>query len=377
MKEITICEVKGKRDLAQFIDIPWQLYSSDPVWVPPLKLAEKSRLDPRHPFFQTTDIKKWMALSTKNGKRQILGRVVAMINHAYNEFHSEKRGFFGLFESIDDERVATALFDAAAAWPKERGMDTLCGPVNLSTNYESGLLVEGRLDPPQIMMTYNHAYYPKLMESWGFKKAKDLHAYRVTTDIKLPSVIKQISQRIVDKSNFSIRQLDKSKWDEEIARIKDVYNSAWEKNWGFVPMTDAEFDHMAKEMKSIVEEKLVWFVEDGKETVGFFLALPDYHQVFKRIPSGRLLPFGIFKLLRGKKYIDRVRLTAMGIKANYRHRGVETLLYLKGLEGILNIGGIKEIEISWILEDNFKALAPLKRMNAQHYKTYRLYEKSI
>ena len=373
MTDVRILEVVGKKELTQFIDLPWSLYQSYPYWIPTPKLIQKQIFHPKHPFYKTADMAKWIAV--KNG--QVVGRIAAIVNHAYNKAHSEKKGFFGFFESSNDKSIASTLLRTAEQWLVGRGMNSMSGPFNPSINYESGLLIEGFDDFPQIMMTYNPPYYAELLESQGFTKAKDFYAYKVSFPFEYPDLVRKIADRAAKRPNVTVRCLDKRRWKNEVASIRDIYNSSWKENWGFIPMGDDEFDVMAKDMKSIVDERLVIIVEDGGKMVGFMLVLPDYHRVFKKIPSGKLFPFGIFKLLTGKKYIDRIRVMALGVEEKYRKAGLDTLLYVKALDDAREIKGLKEVEFSWVLEDNANMNSIIDRMNSDRYKVYRIYERSL
>ena len=372
---VQIIEVITKGDLARFIDFPWVLYQSYPHWVPVLKTIQRQILHPKHPFYKTADMAKWMAL--RDG--QVVGRIAAIVNHTYNKMHSVPKGFFGFFESINDKSVASVLLNTAGEWLNQRGAHTLCGPFNPSINYEAGLLVEGFNDAPQIMMTYNPPYYASLLESQGLTKAMDFYAYKLEVPLEPSPVIRKIAQRAISREDVVLRPLNKRRWKREMTAIRDIFNAAWEKNWGYIPMSEKEFERMGKELRPIIEEKLVWIVERKGEAVAFILTLPDYHQVFKKIPSGELFPFGIFKLLRGKKHINRARVMAMGVKEEYRQAGLDILLYVKSLDEGEKMKGwdFKEAEMSWVLEDNVKMNSIAKRMGAEIYKTYRIYEKSL
>ena len=373
MTGIRIVEANGKKELTQFIDLPWSLYQSYPYWIPIPKLIQKQIFNLKHPFYKTADMAKWMAI--KDGK--IVGRIAATINHVYNKTHNAKNGFFGFFESINDKLVASTLLKTAERWLVDRGMNLMSGPFNPSINYESALLIEGFNDFPQIMTTYNPPYYAELLESQGLAKAKDFYAYKVSFPFEYPDVIRKIANRSAKKSNVSVRCLDKRRWKHEVDSIRDIYNTSWEKNWGFLPMGNDEFEVMAKDMKSILNEKLVLIVEDKGQPVGFMLTLPDYNQVFKKIPSGHLFPFGLFTLLTGKRYINRVRVMALGVKEEYRKAGLDTLLYIKALDGAREMKILQEAEFSWVLEDNSKMNSIIKRMNSVRYKVYRIYEKAL
>jgi hypothetical protein len=302
---------------------------------------------------------------------------MAINNSAYNDFQKTKIGHFGFFESIDDKNVAQKLLDTAESFLKAEGLTSVQGPMNPGTNYECGLLINGFEDDPQIMMTYNPRYYQTQIENLGYAKTMDLLAYNINADFKMADIILRIAERTEKKSKVSFRNVNKKNWAQEIEILFDIYNDAWEANWGFVPMTKEEFFHTAKDLKDIVDEKLVQIAEVNGQPAGFILTLPDLNQVFKQIPNGNLLPTGVFKILFPKKYINRVRVITMGIKKQYRKIGLETLLYKYNQINILKNPLIKNIEMSWILENNLEMNKPLITMGAEAYKTYRIYEKNL
>jgi len=369
---IEIIQVTTKSQKKTFLELPWQLYQNDPHWVPPLKLALKEQLNPKHPFFETGTIKMWIAYQDN----QPVGRIAAITNRAHNKFHRENCGFFGFFETLDDQEIAQKLFQTAENYLKELGLGQIRGPVSPSTNYECGTLVHGFDDAPQLMMTYNAPYHPSLLEKCRYTKAKDLLAYQIDLGFTMPERIVRISERAEKSHKITYRQINKKDWDNEVARMLDIYNEAWENNWGFIPMTKKEFYHTAKDLKSVVDERLILFCEVNGDPAGFIVMLPDFNQVFKQIPTGKLLPTGIFKLLRPKKYITRARVVTLGIKTKYRRLGLESLLYQKGHKNI-KAAGFTECEMSWILEDNKSMNKALQVMGATPYKTYRIFEKSL
>jgi hypothetical protein len=363
-----------KKDLKEFVDLPWSIYKNDSNWVPPLKMAVKDLLNVnKHPFYQTAEVKAWLA--ELDGV--IVGRIMAINNHAYNKYTNSKLGFFGFFESINNQEVANLLFKTAEEAVKSWGLDGIQGPMNPGTNYECGLLVDKYDDAPQIMMTYNPSYYSPLIEKNGYTKAMDLLAYNVAADFTMPKIIMDIAERTEKKSKVTFRTLNLKNWTQELDIMFDIYNSAWEANWGFVPMTKDEFYHTAKDLKSIVNPELVHFaLVDGVEA-GFILTLPDLNQVFKQIPSGNLSPMAIYKILTAKKRMTRCRVITMGVKKEYRKIGLETLLYKHNHIAIKKNPLMKNIEMSWILETNLEMNKPLIRMGGEPYKRYRLFEKKI
>ncbi len=363
----------NSKERAQFVDVPWKIYESDPNWVPPLRMSIEDQLKPAHPFYENAEIRAWIAF--KEGRP--VGRIAAIINHAYNKFHEEKIGFFGYFESVKDDRVCHKLLERAQNSFKNKGMKKVLGPINLSTNYECGLLVEGFKDPPQVMMTYNPPYYKELLEHEGYHKAKDLFAYQIPMGFKMPEVIEKIAERTQRRSNLTWRKLNKKNWESEVQSMFDIYNDAWEKNWGFVPMTEAEFKHTAKDLKMIADEDLILFAEVNGEPVGFIVTLPDLNQVFHKVKSGKLIPMGLYYLLTRKKHINRIRTITLGVKKDYRKMGLEALMYKKAYDEAHGHKAYKECEMSWILEDNLLMNKPLVNMGAIVYKTYRIFEKKL
>lgn len=361
-----------KNDLNRFVNLPWTIYKNDPHWVPPLKMAVKDVLNlKKHPFYKTADI--WAYVAVKDG--QDVGRILAINNRSFNDYHQKKMGHFGFFESIDDKKVAHLLLQTAEEKCLSLGLAEFEGPMNPGTNYECGLLINDLKDAPQIMMTYNPKYYEELLESFGLTKAKDLIAYHSPAKFTQPQIILDIAKRAEKKSKINVRNLNLKNWNHELDTMFDIYNSAWEANWGFVPMTKEEFYHTAKDLKSIVNPELVQIAEVDGKAAGFILTLPDLNQVFKEIPTGNLSPMAIYKILTAKKRMTRCRVITMGIKKEFRKIGIETILYTRNHEAIKKMPLMKEIEMSWILEDNLEMNKPLIRMGATPYKRYRIYSK--
>lgn len=368
---ITTIQVNNARDLKAFIDFPHQLYEGDPCYVPALYLSEKYLLT-KHPFHQHSEIVLFLAYRDT----QLVGRVAAILNNNYNRFHGEADGFFGFYESINDIETAGTLISTAEKWLKTRGVKSIIGPVNPSTNEICGYLVEGKIEPPAVMMPYNMPYYDQLFKELGFTKKTDLLAYIIdTSDFKDKPVkmLHVLSERLQSKG-IVIRKVRTKNFSKEIAEAMSVYNQAWDKNLGFVPMSDAEFAQMAKDVKMILDTDFCLIAEHEGKTVGFALCIPDINQIQIKINKGRLFPFGILKLLLGKKSISKVRVLALGVTEPYRKMGIEAVFYGKLLQTAV-IKGIKEAEASWILEDNEMMNRALENMNAKVYKRYRIVEK--
>ncbi len=369
--------IKNHRD--QFIQCAFDFYKDDPYWVPPLKLSLHDLLNPKtHPFYRTSETKAFI-IQEDTKPQKILGRIMAIYNRELISFTNENCGGFGFFECIGERKdVAKLLFNAAEDWLRSKGIKTILGPLNPSTNYECGLLVQGFFDPPQIMMTYNPQFYAELIEDNQYQKKMDLLAYHIPSDFILPPVIQKIAQRLEEKSHITFRNVDLKNWQQEVDLMFEIYNSAWEDNWGFVPMKKEEFYHSAKELKMFVEPSLIQFVLVKGVVAGFILTLVDLNQILKQIPNGKLFPTGLFKLLFGqKKYITRTRTITMGIKKEFRKMGLETILYKQNYISLQKLSHVKEFEMSWILENNLEMNKPLLTMGAKAYKTYRLYEKTL
>ena len=373
---IEIIEVESESDKRKFIEFPYEMYKGNKYWVEPLRFDVKNNLsEKKNPFYQHSKLKLWMA--KKNG--EIIGRIAGIINDNHNEFHKDKVGFFGFFECINDKNAAKLLFDKAAEFVKANGMDILRGPVSPSTNDECGLLVDGFDMPPVMLMPYNPEYYKELLESYGFKKAKDLFALWISKDVikneQMMNKLDRISDMIIKKENLTIRKVNLKDFQNEVQKVREVYNNAWESNWGFVPMTEDEFKHIAANLKMVVDPLYVEFAEINGETVGFSLALPDINQAIKGL-NGKLFPFGIFKFLANKKKIDQLRVIIMGVKKEYHKKGIDAIFY-RDIIRDANNNGIRGAEISWVLEDNFAMKQSAEKLGAKVYKTYRIYDYSI
>ncbi len=371
-KEITVKKVESKTDLKTFIHIPWTVYKNDKNWVPPLISMEKERFYPeKGAYFKNAEAQFFIVY---RGDRPV-GRIVAHINHTHNDFHKDKVGFFGFFECMPDYEAAEALFVSASVWLKERGRDIIRGPMNYSTNDECGLLVKGFGSPPVVMMTYNPQYYESFIEKFGFHKAKDLVAYYIKID-GMPERLESMIDRIKERRNFTIKKLRKKHFLEDVETVFEIYNDAWQYNWGFVPMTRAEMIYLAKELKDIIDFDLAYIVYIEGKPIAFSLTLPDVNQALIKVRNGRLLPFGWLKLLLGMKHVDQVRVVTLGIVKNFKNIGIDTVLYYETIKTSVE-KGMPRGEMSWVLEDNLRMCRPIERMGGKIYKTYRVYDKEL
>jgi GNAT superfamily N-acetyltransferase len=361
-------------DTKAFIIFPWQVYANDPLWVPPLRIERKAFLNPRkNPFFQHADVQLFLAQQHGN----TVGRIAAVINQAHNRYHHERAGFFGLFECLPNaEAASAALLEAAENWVRERDATFLRGPVNLSTNeLDCGLLVE-RFDSPAIFHSaYNPPYYATFLEAYGFTKCKDLLAFLRHTDPPPAPRLQQIIARLQERRKVTIRPVNMRDFQTDVGHITAIFNNAWSDNWGFVPMTDAEAQHMAKTLKLAVIPELTLLAEIDGEPAGCFVAIPDLNQILRRL-HGRLTPWGLVRFLYQRRRIDTVRVAIMGVKKRHRRLGIDLLLYDEAWKQGLK-RGILRGEMAWILEDNRLMTQALEEIDAQPYKRYRLYQKDF
>lgn len=376
-RSVVIERVATSRQRDAFLQLPYEIYAGDPNWVPPLLAERRDFLDPaRNPFFKHATAELFLA--KKDGK--VVGRIAACEDRNYNAFHGEKVGFFGFYEAVDDDEVARALFEAARSWIRNRGLTKAIGPANFTSNHDLGLLVEGFDQPPVVMMTYNPRYYIRHFEQvLGLPRAKDLYAWWLSAHVDPPERVVRIAEKVRAKEGVVVRPVNLRDFANEARRIKEIYNAAWEKNWGFVPFTDEEFDHVARDMKQLAAPELILIAEVRGEPVAFSMTLPDLNQALIHV-GGRLttfgLPVGLAKLLWYSRKIDQLRLITLGIKEQYRKRGLDAILYLDTLRAARKLG-YKGGEISWTLEDNVLVNRAIEMMGGQRYKTYRLYEAEV
>jgi len=372
---ITIIPVETKKQRAEFIDFPHDLYLDDSNYVPELFVGQDDLLNPaKHPFYLHSTAQPFLAF--REGK--IVGRILAIWNVHYNVFNNVSEGQFGFFDCINDQEVAKALFDAATQWVKAKGGVKLTGPINLSTNETCGLLIDGFDKPPVAMMPYNYPYYMDLIDGAGFSKQVDLRAYEVTTEtanMRSVQLLERLEERL-KRSGIILRQINLKDFKNEADKIKKVYNEAWDKNLGFVPMTDEEFAWIAKDLKMIVDPDFCIIAEKDNEIIGFSVGIPNINEILIKIKRGRLLPTGIFKLLFGKKKIKSLRVMMLGVLENYRKLGIEACLYGRIIKNATP-RGIRGAECSWMLEHNYMMNHAIEQINGELYKQYRIYEKSI
>ena len=372
---LKVLKVNNRSDFNDFIRLPWSLYSDDPMWVPPLLLERRMHFSPKNPYFEHAEFCSWVAY--RNGKA--VGRISAQIDQLHIDRYQDATGFFGMIEAEDDSRTFQILLNTAENWLRRQGMKRICGPFNLSINQELGLLVDGFDTPPSMMMGHARPYYADRMQDNGYQKEKDLLAYINATDKELSRAVKTITTKV--KNRVLIRNLRKSQFVEELQIIRDIYNDAWSKNWNFIPFTNAEFEHLGKDLKMLADEELVKIAEIDGEPAAFMVLLPNINEVIRDL-NGRLLPFGWLKMLwRLKvKYPKSARIPLMGVRCRYHNSLVGAALAF----GVISAAqqpainrGIKEVELSWILEDNMGMRKIIESLGGRVYKTYRMYSKQL
>jgi len=371
-QDLNVEEVKNQKDLMTFTRFPWEIYQGNRQWVPPLIKDLLLKFSPEHPFHSHSEM--ILFLARQEGK--IVGRIAGIIDHHYIKFHKEKVGFFGFFESIPEAEVADTLLQKIANWLKDHGMEKMAGPMNPSTNDECGLLIEGFDSPPCLMMPYNPLYYPSLLEGFGLRKKMDLYAYLLEESSFLLDRLDRITQRLRKREpQLHIRPIHLRRLDEELKIIKDIYNQAWSRNWGFVPLTDEEINLLAKELKSLIVSDLVLFAYWGEDPIGFSVSLPDYNVVLKHL-NGRIGLLGLLKFFYYSRKINKIRVMLLGVKPDFQKKGVEGLLYIETFRNGIKKGYYRA-ECSWILEENVLMQHGIEAMGGKRYKTYRIYETQL
>jgi GNAT superfamily N-acetyltransferase len=373
--EVQITPVQSRAERDSFIKFPWRIYADDRAWVPPLLVERREFLDrAKHPFYEHGDAALFLA--RRNG--EIVGRIMASDDPKYNALHQTKVGCFGMFESIDDQQVASALFGAAAQWLREKGRDEVMGPVDYSTNYLCSLLIDGFQFPPTVLTPHNPPYYRTLIEGWAFEKAVDLFAWRLANPADALIRLRPLADKMKNR-NVILRPGNLSDTAGEARRLREIYNEAWRNNWGFVPFSEKEFEFMTRELKPILLPEYVWLAELENEPVAFILCVPDINVALKKI-NGRLttfgLPIGLAKLLYHKSRLKTVRLVALGVVPKFRRHGIAEMLVLRCIEEAMVKRGCSG-EASLILESNLMMNRFLEAIGLEKYKTYRIYRKAL
>jgi len=373
MAPITVKKLESSGEVKKFIDFPHDLYKDDPTYVPELYISQEKLFNrKKNPFFKHAVVDLFFAY--KDGK--IAGRIAAIDNGGYKKFTGNNDGFFGFFDVIEDYAVAEALLNTVKEWCSQRGLSNIIGPVNFSTNDTCGMLIDSYDVPPVILMTYNKKYYNDFMDRFGFRKKMDLLAYRIGTKENMNQrviAMRPLLENRLKRDGILIRKFNMKNFKSEVDKLHEVYNAAWEKNWGFVPMTKDEFRFAASDMKAIVDTDFAYVAEHNGKAIGFALTVPNLNEVTIKIKRGRLLPTGIFTLLMNQKKVKSVRIITLGVIEGYRKAGIDACFYAMNLEAAAR-KGIDYGEASWILENNDLMNKALLHIGGKVYKKYRLYE---
>lgn len=375
---VSIEPVDSLADRDEFIQFQLDLYAGDPDYVRPIIAERRDFFDPRkNPFLSHAEIRLFLA----RRESRVVGRIAAINDPHYNQFHNTETGFFGMFESIDDVEVAGGLLQAASSWVRAKGMKQIMGPVNLSFNHDCGVVIDGFDLPTTMMMAYNPRYYPALLEATGLAKAKDLLSFELSTSIAPPEKVVRVAEKVREQDGVRVRPIDMKDLPEELRRIKSIYNAMLERSWGFVPMSEEEFDFVAARLRPLVQirPELCLIAEVRGEPAAFSLTLPDSNIALKSA-NGHLttfgLPLGLARMFWAAKGIDRLRVLLFGIKPGYRRRGLDAILAVDTLRAARELG-YSWGEIGWAAEDNTLMIRAIEAMGARRYKTYRIYERAV
>jgi GNAT superfamily N-acetyltransferase len=376
---VTVERVTTDKQRSEFLKLPWAIYADDPLWVPPFYFERSEFIDPaKNPFFDHSAVELFTAY--RDGKA--VGTIAAAVNDNHNAFHEEKAAHFGLFEVFEDEEAAHALLDAACAWARKRGMTKIIGPTNLSTNDPTGLKVEGFDTPPMLYMMHNPRYYQGFVENAGFTKAMGTLAWYADREHllnNLPEKFVRVQNIAKKRYKVTVRNVNMKDWDNELLHIKRIYNGAWETNWGFVPLTDAELDHIAEGLKLFVDPRVSFFAEIDGVPIGLMIPLPDVNELlikYRPKPNTISAYWSAIRALRKRRKLTRLRVFMMGVLREYRQRGIDAVLMYETLTTAAEIG-YEEYEASWILEDNDAMNRPVKEMGAKVYQRFNIYEKEL
>ena len=374
--EVVALDPSRRAHRRRFIAVPAALYRGDPRYVPPLRRDVHRLLDPAvNPWHRHADLTLFVA---QRG-REIVGRIAAVHDRRQDQIQPERIGAFGFFECVDDAECAGALLDAAERWARERGLAAIRGPISPSMDDECGCLVEGFDSPPVVQMPYNPPYHARLLEAAGYRKEQDLLAYEFLSSQEVRPPIARIADAIEASDDFRLRRVDLRRFRDEVEIVRRIYNSAWERNWGFMPLDATEIAWRAKTLRQIIDPRFALFVEARQggafEPVAFGLAVPNVNEILIRL-KGRLTPLAILRILRGLRHVTSIRVILLGVVADYRRRGLEAVI-IREIHRRAARDGIPRAELSWVLEDNVVMNRTIRKAGGRHYKTYRIFVKGL
>lgn len=374
-KAILVRPVTSYRELSVFIDLPWRIYTNDPMWVPPLRLERRLHYSKLNPFFAHAEWQAWVAYKDK----QAVGRISAQVDTLHRQRYGSDTGHFGSLECINDAEVFTELMHAAEKWLVARNTRHVSGPFNLSINQECGILVEGFDTPPVVMMPHSAKWYDLLLQQYGYRPAKDLLAYWVEVDFEPPRVMRTLIQKF--SKQIKLRTLRRDRFSKEVEILRDIFNDAWSENWGFVPFTQAEFAELGNSLRWLVPREFIQIAEIEGTPVAFMAVLPNLNEIFAKL-NGHLFPFGWLRLIKQlqSQGISTGRVPLMGVRKRFHHIPLGMALAFMVIDAPRQAAlarGIKKVEMSWILEDNQAMRSMLESIGSKEYKRYRLYEKIL
>lgn len=377
---VDVRKVESAEDFQAFFKFPWTLYKDDANWVPPLLSMRRDLLDkkknPSWEYMEGDYFAAWRG-------NEIVGTITALINHRHNEFHQEHVGWFGTFETYDDQEIAIALLNTAADWVKARKFDAIRGPQSFTTHEECGLLIDG-FNRPVLLMPYNPPYYQKLVEGAGFVKAMDIYSFHLSRQGSIEHAtadrLERLTKAVMKRNKITVRPIDRKNLKAEFELFKEIYNAAWDKNWGFVPMTPKELDAMVKSLGDFFDPSMAFFADVDGVPAGFVMGVPDFNQVLQLAYAKPGTP-EILTLLKALWYwklrpvIDTARIPLMGVKEGFRTKGVDAVLYYYVLTALISNPRIQHSDSGWILEANKDMVSIAKSFGSDIYKTHRFYEK--
>jgi len=375
LQQIQIVPVITRRELKQFIRLPWSVYANDPLWIPPLLFERRQHLSKKNPYFAHADWRGWLAWRHNRS----VGRISAQVDRLHLQIHQDATGFFGMLEAVDDPAVFQALLTTAENWLRAQGLRRILGPFSLSINDECGLLVDGFDTPPAVMMGHAPPYYATRLEEQGYVKAKDLLAYRMVDDFVMSPAMQVVVRKAANR--IHLRTLDRSQLEQDLVVLRDIFNDAWSQNWGSVPFTEAEFRHLGRDLARLLPDDFVQIAEIDGAPAAMGILMPNLNEIIRDL-NGRLLPFGWLKLLWRLKraYPKSARVPLLGVRKRYQQSMLGAALAVLIIDGMRNAGkkrGIQEAELSWILEDNMKMRGLIEELGGTIYKRYRIYQKEL